>query len=138
MYTFRHTHIQVILSRSCLRCLCLLGAAYWHLKVWGLFGAICPHEQHRCLCFAVGRTSPCAWNVCVTRKAPLVASDSSSSGGSDSEDDEKAAGAVEAVSTGHGPEAPRLPRTEEAAVGRCARCGRLVWGPIVYTVWLPV
>ncbi|NXG04546.1 PP6R2 phosphatase, partial [Sakesphorus luctuosus] len=32
--------------------------------------------------------SPCVWNVCVTRKAPLVASDSSSSGGSDSDDDE--------------------------------------------------
>ncbi|NXA15097.1 PP6R2 phosphatase, partial [Sapayoa aenigma] len=33
--------------------------------------------------------SPCVWNVCVTRKAPLVASDSSSSGGSDSDDDDK-------------------------------------------------
>ncbi|NWS17669.1 PP6R2 phosphatase, partial [Pachyramphus minor] len=32
--------------------------------------------------------SPCVWNVCVTRKAPLVASDSSSSGGSDSDDDD--------------------------------------------------
>ncbi|NXG24251.1 PP6R2 phosphatase, partial [Grallaria varia] len=36
--------------------------------------------------------SPCVWNVCVTRKAPLVASDSSSSGGSDSDDDEDKAG----------------------------------------------
>ncbi|NWW77676.1 PP6R2 phosphatase, partial [Climacteris rufus] len=32
--------------------------------------------------------SPCVWNVCVTRQAPLVASDSSSSGGSDSDDDD--------------------------------------------------
>ncbi|XP_020036868.2 serine/threonine-protein phosphatase 6 regulatory subunit 2 isoform X2 [Castor canadensis] len=76
-----------------------------------------------------GRTSPCAWNVCVTRKAPLVASDSSSSGGSDSEDDEKAAGAVEAVSTGHGPEAPRLPRTEEAAVGRAKYADSMLPNP---------
>ncbi|XP_049986374.1 serine/threonine-protein phosphatase 6 regulatory subunit 2 isoform X2 [Alexandromys fortis] len=67
---------------------------------------------------AFGPTSPCTWNVCVTRKAPLVASDSSSSGGSDSEDDEKAAGAVEAMRTGHGGKAPPLPRTEEAAASR--------------------
>ncbi|GAB1299724.1 Serine/threonine-protein phosphatase 6 regulatory subunit 2 [Apodemus speciosus] len=65
-----------------------------------------------------GPTSPCAWNVCVTRKAPLVASDSSSSGGSDSEDDEKAAGAVDAVCTGHTGKASPPPRTVEAAVGR--------------------
>ncbi|XP_017360409.1 serine/threonine-protein phosphatase 6 regulatory subunit 2 isoform X2 [Cebus imitator] len=62
--------------------------------------------------------SPCAWNVCATRKAPLLASDSSSSGGSDSGDeDQKAATAVEAVSRGPGWEAPALPavtRTEEA------------------------
>ncbi|KAL1767317.1 serine serine/threonine-protein phosphatase 6 regulatory subunit 2 isoform X1 [Sigmodon hispidus] len=70
---------------------------------------------------AFGPTSPCAWNVCVTRKAPLVASDSSSSGGSDSEDDEKAAGAVEAVWTAHGGKASPLPRTEEAATSR-AEC----------------
>ncbi|XP_028935246.1 serine/threonine-protein phosphatase 6 regulatory subunit 2 isoform X1 [Ornithorhynchus anatinus] len=38
---------------------------------------------------AVGAGSPCAWNVCVARKAPLVASDSSSSGGSDSEEEEE-------------------------------------------------
>ncbi|XP_021072422.1 serine/threonine-protein phosphatase 6 regulatory subunit 2 isoform X6 [Mus pahari] len=69
-----------------------------------------------------GPSSPCAWNVCVTRKAPLVASDSSSSGGSDSEDDEKAAaGAVEAVCTGHTGKASPPLRTAEAAVGR-AEC----------------
>ncbi|KAL2775414.1 serine/threonine-protein phosphatase 6 regulatory subunit 2 isoform 6 [Daubentonia madagascariensis] len=70
---------------------------------------------------AFGPASPCAWNVCVTRKAPLVVSDSSSSGGSDSEDDERAAGAMETVSRGPGQEAPQLPavaRTEEAVVGR--------------------
>ncbi|XP_033089335.1 serine/threonine-protein phosphatase 6 regulatory subunit 2 isoform X7 [Trachypithecus francoisi] len=73
---------------------------------------------------AFSPASPCAWNVCVTRKAPLLASDSSSSGGSDSEDDyQKAASAVDAVSRRPGREAPPLPtvaRTEEA-VGR-AEC----------------
>uniref|UniRef100_A0A2K6NMK8 Protein phosphatase 6 regulatory subunit 2 n=1 Tax=Rhinopithecus roxellana TaxID=61622 RepID=A0A2K6NMK8_RHIRO len=73
---------------------------------------------------AFSPASPCAWNVCVTRKAPLLASDSSSSVGSDSEDDyQKAASAVDAVSRGPGREAPPLPtvaRTEEA-VGR-AEC----------------
>uniref|UniRef100_A0A3P9AJ47 Protein phosphatase 6, regulatory subunit 2b n=1 Tax=Esox lucius TaxID=8010 RepID=A0A3P9AJ47_ESOLU len=33
-------------------------------------------------------SNPCVWSVCVSRKAPLVASDSSSSGGSDSEEEE--------------------------------------------------
>uniref|UniRef100_A0A8I3W5I3 Protein phosphatase 6 regulatory subunit 2 n=1 Tax=Callithrix jacchus TaxID=9483 RepID=A0A8I3W5I3_CALJA len=73
---------------------------------------------------AFSPASPCAWNVCATRKAPLLASDSSSSGGSDSEDDDqKAASATDAVSRGPGWEAPPLPtvtRTEEA-VGR-AEC----------------
>ncbi|NXA80747.1 PP6R2 phosphatase, partial [Thryothorus ludovicianus] len=32
--------------------------------------------------------SPCVWNACGTRKAPLVASDSSSSGSSESDDDD--------------------------------------------------
>ncbi|CAK7298124.1 Serine/threonine-protein phosphatase 6 regulatory subunit 2 [Vulpes lagopus] len=44
--------------------------------------------------------SPCAWSVCVTRKAPLVASDSS---------EDKTAGALEAVSMGPSREAPLLP-----------------------------
>ncbi|XP_012504247.1 PREDICTED: serine/threonine-protein phosphatase 6 regulatory subunit 2 isoform X2 [Propithecus coquereli] len=73
---------------------------------------------------AFGPASPCAWNVCVTRKAPLVVSDSSSSGGSDSEDDEKAAGAMDTMSRGPSQEAPLLPtvaRMEEAVVGR-AEC----------------
>ncbi|XP_045411295.1 serine/threonine-protein phosphatase 6 regulatory subunit 2 isoform X2 [Lemur catta] len=73
---------------------------------------------------AFGPASPCAWNVCVTRKAPLVVSDSSSSGGSDSEDDEKAAGATETARRSPSQEAPPLPtvaRTEEAVVSR-AEC----------------
>lgn len=54
-------------------------------------------------------TSPCVWNVCVTRKAPLVASDSSSSGGSDSEDeDEKGDVVTETISTGAGQETVKL------------------------------
>lgn len=72
---------------------------------------------------AFSPASPCAWNVCVTRKAPLLVSDSSSSGGSDSEDYQKAASAVDAVSRSPGREAPPRPtvaRTEEA-VGR-AEC----------------
>lgn len=32
--------------------------------------------------------NPCVWSVCVARKAPLVASDSSSSGGSDTDEEE--------------------------------------------------
>ncbi|KFV71274.1 Serine/threonine-protein phosphatase 6 regulatory subunit 3, partial [Dryobates pubescens] len=53
--------------------------------------------------------SPCVWNVCVTRKAPLVASDSSSSGGSDSEEEEEKANVVtETISTGSGQETIKL------------------------------
>ncbi|XP_053113220.1 serine/threonine-protein phosphatase 6 regulatory subunit 2 isoform X2 [Hemicordylus capensis] len=53
--------------------------------------------------------SPCVWNVCVARKAPRVASDSSSSGGSDSEEEEEGAGAVtETISTGSGQETIKL------------------------------
>ncbi|XP_062990517.1 serine/threonine-protein phosphatase 6 regulatory subunit 2 isoform X2 [Elgaria multicarinata webbii] len=53
--------------------------------------------------------SPCVWNVCVARKAPLVASDSSSSGGSDSEEEEEKAGVVtETISTGSGQETIKL------------------------------
>ncbi|XP_016794265.2 serine/threonine-protein phosphatase 6 regulatory subunit 2 isoform X2 [Pan troglodytes] len=80
-----------------------------------------PEKASQASYFAVSPASPCAWNVCVTRKAPLLASDSSSSGGSHSEDgDQKAASAMDAVSRGPGREAPPLPtvaRTEEA-VGR--------------------
>ncbi|KAM6100994.1 serine/threonine-protein phosphatase 6 regulatory subunit 2 [Pterocles gutturalis] len=53
--------------------------------------------------------SPCVWNVCVTRKAPLVASDSSSSGGSDSDEEEEKADIVtETISTGSGQETIKL------------------------------
>ncbi|XP_036134157.1 serine/threonine-protein phosphatase 6 regulatory subunit 2 isoform X1 [Molossus molossus] len=44
----------------------------------------------------------CAWNVCVSRDAPLVASDSD-------EDRQKVAVALETVSVGPGREAPQLP-----------------------------
>ncbi|KAJ8411201.1 hypothetical protein AAFF_G00172070 [Aldrovandia affinis] len=54
-------------------------------------------------------SSPCTWNVCVSRKAPLVASDSSSSGGSDSEEDEEKASVVtETVTAGAGKETIKL------------------------------
>ncbi|KAL4597554.1 serine/threonine-protein phosphatase 6 regulatory subunit 2 isoform X3 [Arapaima gigas] len=55
-------------------------------------------------------SSPCAWNVCVARKAPLVASDSSSSGGSDSEEEEEDKGDVvtETITTGAGKETVKL------------------------------
>ncbi|XP_075780423.1 serine/threonine-protein phosphatase 6 regulatory subunit 2 isoform X1 [Pelodiscus sinensis] len=52
--------------------------------------------------------SPCVWNVCVARKAPLVASDSSSSGGSDSEEEDKADIVTETISTGSGQETIKL------------------------------
>ncbi|XP_044285686.1 serine/threonine-protein phosphatase 6 regulatory subunit 2 isoform X2 [Varanus komodoensis] len=56
-----------------------------------------------------GAASPCVWNVCVARKAPLVASDSSSSGGSDSEEEEEKADVVtETFSTGAGQETVQL------------------------------
>uniref|UniRef100_A0A8C9PLU0 Protein phosphatase 6 regulatory subunit 2 n=1 Tax=Spermophilus dauricus TaxID=99837 RepID=A0A8C9PLU0_SPEDA len=61
-----------------------------------------------------GPASPCAWNVCVTGKAPLVTSD-----GEDNE--QKVAGTMGAVSTGPGREGFLPPRTEAAAVGR-AKC----------------
>ncbi|XP_044084952.1 serine/threonine-protein phosphatase 6 regulatory subunit 2 isoform X5 [Neovison vison] len=55
--------------------------------------------------------SPCAWSACVTRKAPLVASDNG-------EDQQKTAGALEAVSPGPSREAPppsaSVPRAESA------------------------
>ncbi|KAM5173083.1 serine/threonine-protein phosphatase 6 regulatory subunit 2 isoform 1-T2 [Mantella aurantiaca] len=52
--------------------------------------------------------SPCVWNVCVARKAPVVGSDSSSSGGSDSEEEEKTNIVTETISTGAGHETIRL------------------------------
>ncbi|XP_047403948.1 serine/threonine-protein phosphatase 6 regulatory subunit 2 isoform X9 [Sciurus carolinensis] len=63
---------------------------------------------------ASGPTSPCAWNVCVTRKAPLVTSDGE-------DDKQKAAGTTGAASTGPGRQGPLPPRAEETAVGR-AKC----------------
>ncbi|XP_048865083.1 serine/threonine-protein phosphatase 6 regulatory subunit 2-like isoform X1 [Brienomyrus brachyistius] len=54
-------------------------------------------------------SSPCAWNVCGARKAPLVASDSSSSGGSDSEEEEDSGNIVtETITTGAGKETVKL------------------------------
>ncbi|XP_058883379.1 serine/threonine-protein phosphatase 6 regulatory subunit 2-like isoform X1 [Acipenser ruthenus] len=54
-------------------------------------------------------SSPCVWNVCVARKAPLVASDSSSSGGSDSEEeDDKTDIVTETIKTGSGHETVKL------------------------------
>ncbi|XP_010632555.1 serine/threonine-protein phosphatase 6 regulatory subunit 2 isoform X3 [Fukomys damarensis] len=64
---------------------------------------------------AFSPASPCARNVYVTRKAPLVASDSSSSGGSDSADEEKATRTVETVSLGPGREEPPPPWMEDDA-----------------------
>uniref|UniRef100_A0ACB8FLM3 Uncharacterized protein n=1 Tax=Sphaerodactylus townsendi TaxID=933632 RepID=A0ACB8FLM3_9SAUR len=68
--------------------------------------------------------SPCAWNVCLARKAPLVASDSSSSGSSDSEEEEeeKAEVVTETLSTGSGQEITQLTvdaQAEEAVLTRC-------------------
>lgn len=77
------------------------------------------------LLFSVSAASPCVWNVCVTRKAPLVASDSSSSGGSDSEEEEdKAETVTETISTGSGQETIKLTmdaKNEKAVFTRCGR-----------------
>ncbi|XP_015270999.1 PREDICTED: serine/threonine-protein phosphatase 6 regulatory subunit 2 [Gekko japonicus] len=68
--------------------------------------------------------SPCVWNVCLARKAPLVASGSSSSSGSDSEEEEKEADvATETFSAGSGQEAIPLTvdaETEKAPVSTSA------------------
>ncbi|KAJ6651398.1 hypothetical protein lerEdw1_020971 [Lerista edwardsae] len=69
----------------------------------------------------VSAAPSCVWNVCVARKAPLLASDSSSSGGSDSEeggeDVEKVGMAMGPISTGSGqePASLTLAATSEAA-----------------------
>ncbi|XP_044534521.1 serine/threonine-protein phosphatase 6 regulatory subunit 2 [Gracilinanus agilis] len=65
--------------------------------------------------------APCVWNVCVARKAPLVASDSSSSGGSDSEEEEeeeekKAGIVIETVSPGPGQEGLKLTTEAKAEI----------------------
>lgn len=59
--------------------------------------------------------NPCVWSVCVARKAPLVASDSSSSSSSDSDDEEGKTESVtsetvttETITTGAGKETIRL------------------------------
>ncbi|XP_075780435.1 serine/threonine-protein phosphatase 6 regulatory subunit 2 isoform X3 [Pelodiscus sinensis] len=67
-----------------------------------------PSEQKDSDATEVSAASPCVWNVCVARKAPLVASDSSSSGGSDSEEEDKADIVTETISTGSGQETIKL------------------------------
>ncbi|XP_030282139.1 serine/threonine-protein phosphatase 6 regulatory subunit 2 isoform X6 [Sparus aurata] len=55
--------------------------------------------------------NPCVWSVCVARKAPLVASDSSSSSSSDSDDEEsktESTTTTETITTGAGKETIRL------------------------------
>lgn len=63
-------------------------------------------------CLAVGPAPPCAWNVCVSRDTPLVASDS--------EEDEQKAVTSEAVSTGPGQEVPLLPTSVPRCTGGLA------------------
>ncbi|NXS39963.1 PP6R2 phosphatase, partial [Balaeniceps rex] len=79
--------------------------------------------------------SPCVWNVCVTRKAPLVASDSSSSGGSDSDEEEDKADTVtETISTGSGQETIKLTmdaKNEKAVFTSDADC--MVIGKLAIT-----
>nr|XP_020469220.1 serine/threonine-protein phosphatase 6 regulatory subunit 2-like isoform X3 [Monopterus albus] len=67
--------------------------------------------------------NPCVWSVCVARKAPLVASDSSSSSSSDSEEEESKTESTsvdmvttETITTGAGKETIRL--TVDAKNGR--------------------
>uniref|UniRef100_A0A8B9PV29 Protein phosphatase 6 regulatory subunit 2 n=1 Tax=Apteryx owenii TaxID=8824 RepID=A0A8B9PV29_APTOW len=90
-----------------------------------LFPCFCSFCNVDSLLFSVSAASPCVWNVCVTRKAPLVASDSSSSGGSDSdEEDDKADIVTETISTGSGQETIKLTmdaKNEKAVFTRCER-----------------
>lgn len=77
----------------------------------------CPHESggprmSLSPCLAVGPASPCAWNVCVSRDTPLVASDG--------EEDEQKAVTSEAVSTGTGQEVPLLPTSAPRCTGGLA------------------
>ncbi|XP_029290508.1 serine/threonine-protein phosphatase 6 regulatory subunit 2 isoform X2 [Cottoperca gobio] len=75
--------------------------------------------------------NPCVWSVCVARKAPLVASDSSSSSNSDSDEEERKAGSAtsemvttETITTGAGKETIRLTvdaKNERAVFSRVFR-----------------
>ncbi|XP_061138397.1 serine/threonine-protein phosphatase 6 regulatory subunit 2 isoform X1 [Syngnathus typhle] len=73
--------------------------------------------------------NPCVWSVCGTRKAPLVASDSSSSSSSDTDEDENKMGSARAATTetlnrGDGKETIRLTvdaKNERAVFSRVFR-----------------
>ncbi|XP_019129261.2 serine/threonine-protein phosphatase 6 regulatory subunit 2 isoform X2 [Larimichthys crocea] len=75
--------------------------------------------------------NPCVWSVCVARKAPLVASDSSSSSSSDSDEEEAKTESVtsetvttETITTGAGKETIRLTvdaKNERAVFSRVFR-----------------
>nr|XP_030117435.3 serine/threonine-protein phosphatase 6 regulatory subunit 2 [Taeniopygia guttata]XP_030117436.3 serine/threonine-protein phosphatase 6 regulatory subunit 2 [Taeniopygia guttata]XP_030117437.3 serine/threonine-protein phosphatase 6 regulatory subunit 2 [Taeniopygia guttata] len=60
--------------------------------------------------------SPCVWNACGTRKAPLVALDSSSSGSSESDDDDddKAKAGTESTATAQEPSKDRAAPTSDS------------------------
>uniref|UniRef100_A0A673BZ81 Protein phosphatase 6, regulatory subunit 2b n=1 Tax=Sphaeramia orbicularis TaxID=375764 RepID=A0A673BZ81_9TELE len=69
----------------------------------------------------------CGWSVCVARKAPLVASDSSSSSSSDSDEEEgktESSSTTETITTGAGKETIRLTvdaKNERAVFSRSVR-----------------
>uniref|UniRef100_H1A0Z7 Serine/threonine-protein phosphatase 6 regulatory subunit 2-like n=1 Tax=Taeniopygia guttata TaxID=59729 RepID=H1A0Z7_TAEGU len=60
--------------------------------------------------------SPCVWNACGTRKAPLVALDSSSSGSSESDDDDddKAKAGTDSTATAQEPSKDRAAPTSDS------------------------
>ncbi|XP_071274532.1 serine/threonine-protein phosphatase 6 regulatory subunit 2 isoform X4 [Agelaius tricolor] len=64
-----------------------------------------PEQKDSDSCQASTAASPCVWNACGTRKAPLVALDSSSSGSSESDDDDddKAKAGTESTATAQEP-----------------------------------
>lgn len=100
--------LHVDSSRQCvgqaLSQLCWLKFSHAHTNL----GAPPPSLMSLGSCLAAGPASPCAWNVCVSRNASLVASNSD-------EDKQKVAVTSEAVSMGPGREAPPLP----TSVPRC-------------------
>uniref|UniRef100_A0A674HL21 Serine/threonine-protein phosphatase 6 regulatory subunit 2-like n=1 Tax=Taeniopygia guttata TaxID=59729 RepID=A0A674HL21_TAEGU len=95
--------------------------------------------------------SPCVWNACGTRKAPLVALDSSSSGSSESDDDDddKAKAGTDSTATAQEPSKDRAAPTrwEGISVGwdgpwdgpawlQCPLCGlRVPWEQVLPLAW---
>uniref|UniRef100_A0A8C9L536 Protein phosphatase 6 regulatory subunit 2 n=1 Tax=Serinus canaria TaxID=9135 RepID=A0A8C9L536_SERCA len=96
---------------------------------------------------ASAAASPCVWNACGTRKAPLVALDSSSSGSSESDDDDddKAKAGTESTATAQEPSKDRAApsRWEGVSMGWDGPWAGMALGwplvvPVLSLLWLHV